>query len=243
MKEHAQEKAACVALRTQYRMNQWISHFASRVFYDGTLLAAPTVAKRVLKYSVQAQHVGAQFIAPTVTSAAITPIAAPVPYVALAAMAPTVTPTTLTPEAAWLTQTLRPEYPLVFVNVSSENEHDGLKISNAEARTVRDVVQGLLKRGIAESDIGIIAPYRAQVANIRRHLFSDNEQTGWYALSSATSMSIDTVDRFRGVNAPSLSCRSPPHRPLMRTVPDASFSLTPTDSTWRSPAPSASSLW
>lgn len=175
MKEHAQEKAACVALRIQYRMNQWISHFASRVFYDGTLIAAPAVAKRVLEY-----HVGAQFIAPTVTSTTPTTL------------------TTLTPEAAWLTQTLRPEYPLVFVNVSSENERDGLKISNAEARAVRYVVQGLLKRGIAESDIGIIAPYRAQVANIRRHLFSNNEQTDWQALSSATPMSIDTVDRFQG---------------------------------------------
>ena len=49
MKEHSQEKAACVALRSQYRMNQWISHFASRVFYNGTLLAAPSVAKRVLE--------------------------------------------------------------------------------------------------------------------------------------------------------------------------------------------------
>lgn len=164
MKEHPQEKAACIALRTQYRMNQWISHFASRVFYDSALIAAPSVAKRILEY-----HVGAQFIAPTVA-----------------------------PEAAWLAQTLRPEYPLIFVNVSSENEHDGLKISNAEARAVRSVVQELLMRGIAESDIGIIAPYRAQVANIRRHLFSDNEQASWHALSSDTSMSIDTVDRFQG---------------------------------------------
>ncbi|HVB21982.1 MAG TPA: AAA domain-containing protein [Ktedonobacteraceae bacterium] len=168
MKVHPQEQAACVALRTQYRMNQWISHFASRVFYEGALLADPTVAKRVLE-----THVGAQFIAPNTG-----------PNIAL--------------EAAWLTQTLLPQYPLVFVNVASENEHDGPKISNAEARAVRSVVQGLLKRGIVESDIGIIAPYRAQVANIRRHLFSDNEQTGWHALSSDTSMSVDTVDRFQG---------------------------------------------
>jgi DNA replication ATP-dependent helicase Dna2 len=184
MKEHSQEKAACVALRIQYRMNQWISHFASRVFYNGTLLAAPSVAKRTLEY-----HVGAQFIAPIVTPAAIMPIVTPTTLTTL---------TTLTPESAWLTQTLRPEYPLVFVNVSNENERDGLKISNAEARAVRNIVQGLLKRGIVESDIGIIAPYRAQVANIRRHLFSDNEQTGWQALSSATPLSVDTVDRFQG---------------------------------------------
>ncbi len=164
MKEHSQEISACVALRIQYRMNQWISHFASRVFYDGALVAAPTIAKRVLASN-------------RVNDA-------------------------LTQETTWLTQTLRPEYPLVFVNVSSETEHDGSKISNAEARAVRCVVQGLLMRDIAESDIGIIAPYRAQVANIRRHLFSDYEQEGWQALSSTTPMSIDTVDRFQGGERP-----------------------------------------
>jgi DNA replication ATP-dependent helicase/nuclease Dna2 len=168
MKEHLQEKSACVALRTQYRMNQWISHFASRVFYNGALIAAPSVAKRVLE-----SNAGVQFTTPHA-------------------------PNTTTHESAWLTQTLRPEYPLVFVNVSGENEHDGLKISNAEARAVRSIVQGLLARGIAESDIGIIAPYRAQVANIRRHLFSDSEQAIWSALSPTTPMSIDTVDRFQG---------------------------------------------
>ena len=146
-------------------MNQWISHFASRVFYDGALVAAPSVAMRVLEINV-----GVQCIAPS---------------------APT-------HESTWLTQALRPEYPLVFVNATDTNEHDGLKTSNAEARAVRNVVQGLLVRGIAESDIGIIALYRAQVANIRRHLFSDNEQTNWSALSPTTPMSIDTVDRFQG---------------------------------------------
>ena len=184
MQEQPREKAACVALRTQYRMNQWISHFASRVFYNSALIAAPSVAKRVLEYHVGTPNAGVQFIAPNVASAAPAPNIIPA--------APT------TQEAAWLTQTLRPEYPLVFVNVSSENERDGLKISNAEARAVRSVVQGLLVRGIAESDIGIIAPYRAQVANIRRHLFSDYDQTSWHALSSDSPMSVDTVDRFQG---------------------------------------------
>ncbi len=63
---------------------------------------------------------------------------------------------------------------------------------------MRAVVQGLLTRGIGQQDIGIIAPFRAQVANIRRHLFSDDSASGWPALSSATLMSVDTVDRFQG---------------------------------------------
>jgi DNA replication ATP-dependent helicase Dna2 len=56
----------------------------------------------------------------------------------------------------------------------------------------------LLARGIAQEDIGIIAPYRAQVANVRRHLFSDDESSRWHGIASDTPMSIDTVDRFQG---------------------------------------------
>src|SRR5436305_10605332 len=85
----------------------------------------------------------------------------------------------------------------IFV-VRNERESDGQKSSNAEARAVRAVVQALLMRDIAQKDIGIIAPFRAQVANVRRHLFSDHEISGWQALSPASPMSIDTVDRFQG---------------------------------------------
>ncbi len=63
---------------------------------------------------------------------------------------------------------------------------------------MRDVVAGLLARGIEQKDIGIIAPYRAQVANIRRHLFSSDLASGWSGLASDSLMSIDTVDRFQG---------------------------------------------
>jgi DNA replication ATP-dependent helicase Dna2 len=60
------------------------------------------------------------------------------------------------------------------------------------------MVQGLLAWSIREQDIGIIAPYRAQVANIRRHLFSDDSASNWSALPSNTPLSVDTVDRFQG---------------------------------------------
>src|SRR3989440_8353309 len=101
-------------------------------------------------------------------------------------------------ETPAILQALQPAYPLVFLDVRSAEESEGIKSSNAEARAVREVVKGLLARGIAQKDIGIIAPYRAQVANLRRRLFSDDEANGWQALSPDTSMSIDTVDRFQG---------------------------------------------
>jgi DNA replication ATP-dependent helicase Dna2 len=103
----------------------------------------------------------------------------------------------LTIEPPAITRALQPGYPLVFVDVQDE-DNSAPKSSSAEARVVRSLVQSLLARGIVESDIGIIAPYRAQVANIRRHLLSDDVESNWSALSPETPMSVDTVDRFQG---------------------------------------------
>ncbi|HEY6409013.1 MAG TPA: AAA domain-containing protein, partial [Ktedonobacteraceae bacterium] len=153
-------ESACVSLRLQYRMNRWISHFASKVFYEDTLTAAPAVAHRVLEFP---------------------PISA-----------------SPTGEPPIISQAIQPAYPLVFLDVRSQHEGSGPKSSNAEARAVRALVQALLSRGIAQKDIGIIAPYRAQVANVRRHLFSVDELSAWSGLASDTPMSIDTVDRFQG---------------------------------------------
>ncbi|HET8852688.1 MAG TPA: AAA domain-containing protein, partial [Ktedonobacteraceae bacterium] len=111
----------------------------------------------------------------------------------------------LAPTGLWSTttslaikQAIHPGSPLVFLDVRSKQESNGAKISNAEARTVREVVAELLLQGILEAEIGIIAPYRAQVANLRRHLFSDDPANGWRGLKPHSALSIDTVDRFQG---------------------------------------------
>jgi DNA replication ATP-dependent helicase/nuclease Dna2 len=103
-------------------------------------------------------------------------------------------------ETRSITQAIDPTLPMVFVNISGNQE--GVKTSSAEARIVLEIVAGLLARGIAERDIGIIAPYRAQVANLRRHLFSDDVSINWKKLSPETQLSIDTVDRFQGGERP-----------------------------------------
>ncbi len=82
------------------------------------------------------------------------------------------------------------------MDVRGAQEH--AKANDAEARTVRAIVAELLTHGIPEAGIGIIAPYRAQVANLRRHLFSDDAESGWRGLPSYSPLSIDTVDRFQG---------------------------------------------
>ncbi|GAC1616127.1 MAG: hypothetical protein NVS4B7_08590 [Ktedonobacteraceae bacterium] len=159
MKEPEDAVGACVSLQRQYRMNKWISHFASQVFYEGKLEAAPQVANRILDITPQKR------------------------------------PTT---EIASITQAIHPLYPLVFLNVRGEPDRGESKTSDTEARAVRDVVKGLLVQGIKEKDIGLMAPFRAQVANLRHHLFRDDTASGWSALKPETPMSVDTVDRFQG---------------------------------------------
>ncbi|HEY1350441.1 MAG TPA: AAA domain-containing protein [Ktedonobacteraceae bacterium] len=104
------------------------------------------------------------------------------------------------PERAPILQALRADLPLAFLDVRAPLDSREFKMSNAEARVVCEVIAGLLARGVQEEEIGVIAPYRAQVANLRRHLFSDGP--GRAALPVETPLRIDTVDRFQGGERP-----------------------------------------
>jgi DNA replication ATP-dependent helicase Dna2 len=102
-------------------------------------------------------------------------------------------------ERSLISATLEPKFPLVFLDVREEESDTGeQKQSNAEAHVICEVVAGLLARGIALQDIGIIAPFRAQVANIRRYLFTSDQASGWQALPADAPITVDTVDRFQG---------------------------------------------
>jgi DNA replication ATP-dependent helicase Dna2 len=167
---HPMTISASVHLRIQYRMNKWIANFSSTVFYDRQLVAHASVANRRLIFKKTQPQRDVE-------------------------------------EDAILSKVLDPTRPLVFLDVrasAQETEVGALasdtepKVSNAEARAVRAIVGELLARGIDQQEIGIIAPYRAQVANIRRHLFSSDTSQGWQGLPSESPLSVDTVDRFQG---------------------------------------------
>ncbi|HYA98990.1 MAG TPA: AAA domain-containing protein [Ktedonobacteraceae bacterium] len=160
--DNVESESACVSLKVQYRMNRWISHFASTVFYDGQLRPHFSVANRMLDI-IEPEHLPRD-------------------------------------EKTCIIQAIDPMAPIIFLDVRGNQER--AKTSDAEALAVRHVVSGLLARGVAEHEIGIIAPYRAQVANLRRHLFSDDETIGWKALAEDTRLNIDTVDRFQGGERP-----------------------------------------
>lgn len=85
---------------------------------------------------------------------------------------------------------LDPDQPVVFVDVSgSGTSHQGSeKSSQAQAQIAQRIVLGLRAREVPADRIGVIAPYRAQVAAIRQRLASSGE----------TAVTVDTVDRFQG---------------------------------------------
>lgn len=93
-------------------------------------------------------------------------------------------------------QAIQPRYPLVFVDVKEDGAQQTIaKSSQSEARAIYEIVRGLLVRGLKPRDIGIIAPYRAQVACLRHTLFRDTTEQEMEGIEGIT---VDTVDRFQG---------------------------------------------
>ncbi|MBV9690070.1 MAG: AAA family ATPase [Ktedonobacteraceae bacterium] len=169
VQRHEMVIGACVNLAVQYRMNRWISHFSSQVFYDGKLKAHESVAHRCLEYATDTTNQGA---------------------------------INRTPTPLFISRSIDPTRPLVFLDVSAvhgvddEMASERAKMSDAEAHVVCAIVQALRARGIKEEEIGIIAPYRAQVANIRHHLCATHGDGVEGAINRTPT--VDTVDRFQG---------------------------------------------
>jgi DNA replication ATP-dependent helicase Dna2 len=75
-----------------------------------------------------------------------------------------------------------PPYLVDRVTMLPVEGEPGGNTDAAEARRVREVVEDLLAAGVDPDDVGVIAPYRAQVAEIGRRV----------------DVTVDTVDRFQG---------------------------------------------
>jgi regulator of nonsense transcripts 1 len=62
-----------------------------------------------------------------------------------------------------------PKVPLSFVTISHDEESIGTSFANsAEADAVRNVIHMMLNGGVDEGHIGVISPYRSQIAVLRR---------------------------------------------------------------------------
>ncbi len=149
-------------LEDEYRMSEALVAFSSRAFYGGRMRAAPAVAGLRL----------------------------PVDRAALAERPPLIR------------QILDPDSPLVLVNIQGR---ELMRQNEPEARMILAVLRELLSDDLlmarddppafnpfhAASEIGIIAPFRAQVQLLRRIV---TEALGEWS----EQIEIDTVERFQG---------------------------------------------
>ena len=80
---------------------------------------------------------------------------------------------------------LDPNQPLVYVEVNSDFDRKR-RVNIREAQIINKLVRFYLQMGILAAHIGIIAPFRGQVAEIIRHVGLDS------------GITVDTIDRFQG---------------------------------------------
>jgi len=152
--------AQMVALDTQYRMNDALLSFPARRFYGGALrCAGPAVAARALPLE------GAPAAAGEETAGGSEGALSPAERAAL----------------------LDGAQALVFLPALDAPPAGALRFPAAAGRTVAAVAL-LLGAGLAPEALGVIVPFRAQVAEVRRRL----------AGSPGAAVVVDTVDRFQG---------------------------------------------
>lgn len=82
---------------------------------------------------------------------------------------------------------INPNNKMVFINFESRST---FKVNQKQAEFINMLVQEFVEHGLAPEKIGVITPFRAQVAEIRRGIISLPEKY--------QNITIDTVDRFQG---------------------------------------------
>ena len=86
---------------------------------------------------------------------------------------------------------LHPKRPIVFVNTRSKMIS---KENREEAKVVRKIITEMLKASVPKSEIGVITPYKAQCALIRREIDAISEHAGM----EGEDIIVDTVERYQG---------------------------------------------
>jgi DNA replication ATP-dependent helicase Dna2 len=86
----------------------------------------------------------------------------------------------------WLETVVRPEEPLVLVDVPQGSSD---RLNEREGKLVAEAAAALRRAGLDAARIGVVTPYRAQVALIRRLLAAEPDLAG---------IPVDTVERFQG---------------------------------------------
>ncbi|MBI4081430.1 MAG: UvrD-helicase domain-containing protein [Candidatus Lambdaproteobacteria bacterium] len=153
-----------VRLREQYRMNAALVRFPAEHYYEeGLVASSPAVASRRL------------FVTPGAPLATAPDVAA----VEREGRAPM--------SGAERAALADPGRAIVFLAVREPEGGEGRRLA-AEAARAAEAVSLLLRGGLAPAELGVIAPYRAQVSEIRSRLVA----------GAGRDATVDTVDRFQG---------------------------------------------
>ena len=73
-------------------------------------------------------------------------------------------------------------------------EDEGLQTSDKEAEKIIETIVGYKKKGLPLTDVCVLSPFRAQAANIRRHIKKCSELTD----EDKKSVMVDTIDKMQG---------------------------------------------
>lgn len=188
-----QHPEAVVTLHHQYRMNAPIMNVANTIIYNGQLVCgSEAISRRFLEL-------------PDFNSLAQLHDSHRPPTDAVERCQ------SLTSSSCWLNRTLNPTSspPVIFLDTdsllpTSLETFKGARITNAlEATLTLETVHGLLLAGASPSQIGIITPYRSQLALIKSMLcgpsssVTDSAATNIHQ-SAGVQIEAHTTDRFQG---------------------------------------------
>ena len=80
--------------------------------------------------------------------------------------------------------------PIVMHHV----DDDGEQYSDKEALFIAETISGLLKMGLPPQEVAVLTPFRAQAANVRRHLRKNKE----IPEEALEHIKADTIDKMQG---------------------------------------------
>ncbi len=80
--------------------------------------------------------------------------------------------------------------PIVLLNVNGEGE----QVSEEEAIAIVRIIKKYISVGLATKEIGVLSPFRAQAAHIRRLLKNDED----ISYEDSKALAVDTIDKMQG---------------------------------------------
>ena len=80
--------------------------------------------------------------------------------------------------------------PIIVHNV----DDDGEQTSDKEAEFIAATIAGFINKGLPANEVAVLSPFRAQAANVRRHIRKQSEITE----EQRKLIAADTIDKMQG---------------------------------------------